>query len=135
MAETMKLRVITPERTFYEGDVKMAEFDTANGQMGIYPAHIPLTVMAVPGVLTIHEKDGERKAALISGFIQILPEKVTILAEDCQWPEEIDEERAKRARERARERLEKREAQTDLVRAEAALKRAYARLSALNSED
>ena len=71
------LRIITPERVFYEGIVDMVEFNTTEGQIGVLPGHIPLTVIVKPGILHITEKDGEKEAALHSGFAEILPEGVT----------------------------------------------------------
>ena len=91
------LRIITPERVFYEGTVDMVEFNTTEGQIGVLPGHIPLTVIVKPGILHITEKDGEKEAALHSGFAEILPEGVTILAEIIEWPNEIDENRAEAA--------------------------------------
>ena len=99
------LRIITPERVFYEGIVDMVEFNTTEGQIGVLPGHIPLTVIVKPGILHITEKDGEKEAALHSGFAEILPEGVTILAEIIEWPNEIDENRAEAALHRAEERL------------------------------
>ena len=107
----------------------MVELNTADGQLGIYPQHIPLMVAVAPGVLKIHEAEGVRKAALLSGFIQVMPEKVTILAEACEWPEDIDGVRANEARIRAERRLTEGSAEVDVARAEAALKRALVRLS------
>ena len=129
MADTMKLQVITPDEEFFNGDVTMAELNTADGEMGIYPKHIPLTVAVAPGVLVIHQEGSVKKAALLSGFIQILPEKVTILAEACEWPEQIDGARANEARIRAERRLTDNSGETDIARAEAALQRALVRLS------
>lgn len=86
MAETMKLQVITPDKEFFHGDVSMVELNTADGELGVYPQHIPLTTAAAPGVLKIHQDGQVKKAALLSGFLQILPEKMTILAEVCEWP-------------------------------------------------
>ena len=96
-----QLRIITPERVFYEGTVDMVEFNTTEGQIGVLPGHIPLTVIVKPGILHITEKDGEKEAALHSGFAEILPEGVTILAEIIEWPNEIDENRAEAALHRA----------------------------------
>lgn len=129
MAETMKLQVITPDKEFFHGDVTMVELNTADGQMGIYPAHIPLTVAVAPGVLRIHKGNETKRAALLSGFLQILPEKMTILAEACEWPEDIDGARANEARIRAERRLTEGSPETDIARAEAALQRALVRLS------
>ena len=129
MAELMKLQVICPDRMFYEGEVSMVELNTTEGEIGIYPKHIPMTCIIAPGVLTITEAEGLKNAALHSGFIQILPEKVTILAEVAEWPHEIDVDRAEAARGRAEERIRTRDSKTDIARAETALQRAVARIN------
>ena len=132
MAEkSFNLRIITPERVFYEGEVEMVEFNTTEGQVGVLPGHIPLTVIVKPGILNIYEAEGEKMAALHAGFAEILPEGVTILAEIIEWPGEIDENRAAAARERAEERLRSRTPETDIARAETALQRAIARIQVL----
>ena len=84
MAEMMRLQIVTPDEAFFDGEVSMVELNTADGEAGIYPKHIPMVVAVAPGVLKIHGADGVKKAALLSGFLQILPEKVTILAEACE---------------------------------------------------
>ena len=117
------LRVITPDRVFYENQVQMVEFDTTEGEIGVLPGHIPMTVIIRPGILTITEAGGDKEAALHAGFAEILPDRVTILAEIIEWPDEIDEERATAALERAKERLREKASTTDLARAELALQR------------
>lgn len=124
-----RLKVITPERVFYEGDVNMVEFNTTEGEIGIYKGHVPMTVIVSPGILTISEADRPRNAALHAGFVEILQDRVTILAEVIEWPEEIDRKRAEDAKSRAEERLRVRAEETDVVRAEAALRRAIARIN------
>lgn len=126
-----RLRIITPDRVFYEGNVEMVEFNTTEGEIGILPGHIPLTVIIKPGILYIHEEEGEKEAALHAGFAEILPESVTILAEIIEWPSEIDEGRAEAARHRAEERLRSKTPETDIARAETALQRAIARIQVL----
>lgn len=125
------LRIITPDRVFYESQVDMVEFNTTEGEIGVLPGHIPMTVIVKPGILCITEPEGEKKAALHAGFAEILPEGVTILAEIVEWPGEIDEDRAKSAMERAEKRLHERTVNTDLARAETALQRAIARIEVL----
>ena len=125
------LRVVTPERVFYEGKVRMVEFNTTEGEIGIYKNHIPLTCIVDPGILTITEPEGPKNAALHSGFAQIMPDKVTILAELIEWPAEIDRERAEKAKERATERLASKSPDIDELRAEVALKKALCRLNSL----
>lgn len=125
------LRIITPDRVFFEEPVEMVEFNTTEGEIGIYPMHVPTTVIVAPGILTITQADGQKEAALHSGFAEILQDSVTILAEVIEWPEEIDRERAEEARERAEKRIAGHAPETDMVRAEAALKRAVARIEIL----
>ena len=122
------LRIITPERVFYEGEVEMVEFNTTEGEIGVLKGHVPTTVIISPGILTITEAEETKEAALHAGFAEILQNEVVILAEIIEWPEEIDEERAKRARERAEERLRTKTPETDILRAETALQRAMARI-------
>lgn len=133
MAEdkSFTLRIITPERVFYEGPVDMVEFNTTEGEIGILPGHVPLTVIVKPGILNIHEAQGKKEAALHAGFAEILPDGVVILAEIIEWPEEIDEGRAEAALQRARERLSSHTPETDIARAETALQRAIARINVL----
>ena len=129
--ERFNLRIITPERVFYEGDVLMVELTTTEGEIGILKRHIPLTAVVAPGVLYIKESEEEYKAAaLISGFVEVLPQEVTILAETAEWPAEIDLNRAEEARIRAERRLVEKSLETDLNRATLALKRAAARIAA-----
>ena len=125
------LRVVTPERVFYEGKVRMVEFNTTEGEIGIYKNHIPLTCIVDPGILTITEPEGPKNAALHAGFAQIMPDKVTILAELIEWPAEIDRERAEKAKERATERLASKSPDIDELRAEVTLKKASCRLNLL----
>lgn len=123
-----QLEIVTPDRIFYQGEASMIEFTAQDGEIGVYKNHIPLTTVIAPGVLTIKEAEGEKQAALHAGFAEILPEKVTILAEVAEWPEEIDEERAEAAKSRAEDRIRNHTAEIDIARAEIALKKALVRL-------
>lgn len=123
---TMRVKVIAPDRVFYEGDVTFMEFNTIEGIIGIYPRHIPTTVVIAPGILKISESQGDKTAALHSGFAEILGDSVTILAESVEWPDEIDIRRAEEAKVRAERRLS--DSSQDVHRAELALKRAMLRL-------
>ena len=131
MAEdrNFELEIITPDRVFYKDQASMIEFNTTEGEIGVYKNHIPMTVIIKPGVLTITSDEDKRKAALHSGFATIMQDKVTILAEVIEWGDEIDEERAEAAKQRAEERLRENQASVDMARAEAALLRAVARIS------
>lgn len=125
-----ELKIIEPDGMFFEGEGDFLEFTSVEGEMGVYKNHIPLTTILEPCVVKIHANGEKKKAAVLGGFIEIQKERITILAEDANWPEEIDVERAKAAKQRAEERLSKKEAGLDVVRAEAALKRAMARIGA-----
>ena len=129
--DNFRLKIITPERIFFDQDAYMVEFNTTEGEIGVYANHIPLTTIIKPGILTIR-MDGEAKeAALHSGFVEILPDKVTILAEVLEWPEEINRQRAEAAMERAKERIAHPTSQTDIARAQTALMRAMARITVI----
>ena len=127
--KTFRLRVIAPERLFYEGDVDMAELNTTEGEIGILPEHIPLTTIVAPGVLKITKGEEIKEAALLEGFMEVKKDSVTILAESCEWPEEIDVNRANEAKIRAERRIKSGDSQVNITRAEAALKRSLTRLS------
>lgn len=128
-----KVKVITPDRIFFEGDADLLELKTSEGDIGILAGHIPLTAILAPGVMRI-TKDGEGKeAALLDGFVEILQDRVTVLAEACEWPDEIDENRAKEAKIRAERRLS--EGDGDLARAEMALRRALTRIDVVGRGD
>lgn len=132
MADLFKLKIITPDRTFYEGEASMVEFNTTEGEIGVLKGHIPLTVVIAPGILTITEAEGTKEAALHSGFAEVLQDGVVIMAEIIEWPTEIDLERAEGARDRAEERLRSRSPETDIARAQTALRRALARINVLD---
>lgn len=125
------VRIISPDRTFYEGEAIMLECRTTEGEIGILKNHIPLTAVLAPGVCRIKESESEVKvAALIGGFIEILQDSVTILAEIAEWPDEIDIKRAEEARARAERRLTEKKPDTDIARASVALQRSIARIEA-----
>ena len=131
-SQTIKLLVNTPDRVFYHDDATFVELSTSEGDIGVYPDHIPLTAVVVPSVLTIHRGNEIKKAAIHGGIVEILKDKITILAEVAEWSDEIDVERANEARLRAEKRLASKDADLDMVRAEAALKRSLARINAAN---
>lgn len=131
MADNMfKVEIITPDRVFYTGDADMIEFNTVQGQIGVYRNHIPLTTVLDPGLVTIHKGDVQKVAAVHAGFAEILNDRVTLLAEVAEWPEEIDVARAEAAKERAEQRLTNKSAELDIKRAEFALHKALTRISA-----
>jgi F-type H+-transporting ATPase subunit epsilon len=120
----LKLNIYSPSRIFYEGEADFVEFVTTEGELGIYPDHIPLTAVVAPGILRI-TKDGKvREATLLDGFATVLPREITVLSEACEWPEEIDIHRAEEAKIRAERKL----AMEQTLRDELALRRALVRI-------
>lgn len=132
MAEKFKLSIISPDRVFTEGEAEFLEFTSTEGELGIYAQHIPLTTILEPCVMKIHNEGEVKKAAILGGFVEILKDKITVLAEDAQWPDDIDVARAKAAKKRAEDRLTAKQEGTDMLRVEAALKRAIARINTVD---
>lgn len=133
MADQFKLKIITPTREFYTVDVLKVEFTTTEGRIGILPGHIPMTSIISPGSLVITESNDVKKVAtLMAGFSQVTQTEVVILAETCEWPDEIDEKRAEAARDRAQKRISEKSGDIDTLRAEIALKRALVRIDVKN---
>lgn len=128
--KVLELEVMCPDRTFYHGNATMVEFNTTEGYIGVYPDHIPLATVLASGIMTIHEEDGsEKQAAVHEGFAKITQDKIMMLAEIAEWPDEIDLNRAEEARIRAERRLDGKEAELDIQRAEIALKKSLTRIS------
>ena len=125
-----RLEIIAPDRVFYSDDVDMVEYNTSEGEVGIYANHIPMTQIIAQGELIITESESSKKhAALHTGFVEVEGDKVTILTEAVEWPEDIDIKRAEEAKIRAERRLTSTSGEADILRAELALKRALLRLS------
>jgi F-type H+-transporting ATPase subunit epsilon len=127
-----KVEIVTPDRVFYTGEADFIEFTTSEGEIGVYKDHIPLTSVLVPGVVTIHNGEEEKQAAVHAGFAEILGDRVTLLAEVAEWPDEIDVNRAEAAKERAEQRLASHTEEIDVKRAEFALRKALIRIDVAN---
>lgn len=132
MADKFELRIISPEKAFFEDEAEFLEFTTTEGEMGVYAKHIPLTAILEPCVMKIHNNGEVKKAAILGGFIEILKDRITVLAENAQWPDEIDKARAEAAYKRAKDRLGEKKDNIDIHRAELAIKRAIARLETVD---
>ena len=91
------LEIITPDRVFWSGKASMLEMNTTEGQVGIYKKHIPMTMILQPGIVKIHLENEIKDAAIHAGFVEILPDKISMMAEVAEWPDEIDLNRAKEA--------------------------------------
>ena len=129
MAQTFKLEVVTPDKLVVDDSAEELQLPGKKGYLGILPGHAPLITELDVGELTYRRGDSTTRLCLAWGFAEVLPDKVTILAETAERLEDIDVARAERARERAEERLKKLDSGTDLARAQNALQRALARLS------
>ena len=132
---TIKLEIVSPDRVVYAADIDMLIARSTGGEIGILPKHIPLVTGLQPHAMKIHVDAKEQLIAVAGGFMEVTPEKITVLATAAEEPIDIDINRAQRAYERAQERLQKLredpEAQASIIdeqRASLALKRAAARL-------
>lgn len=126
---TVLLEIVTPERIVYSESVSMVSVRGAEGELGILPNHIPLVTPLRVAPVRI-KKDGKEEAfiAVGGGFLEVRKDKITILAETAELPEEIDVDRARAAKERAEKRLQSRMEEIDFRRAEIALQKALTRL-------
>ena len=130
---TILLEVATPDKgEVFAKDINMLICRSIAGELGILPKHARLLTELVPNALRIKIDGGETQIFVSGGFMEATPEKITILADSAETPDDIDVERAKSAYKRAEERVNaaksKGDANIDLGRAEAALARAKARL-------
>ncbi len=128
MAKTFHLEIIATDRIFFQGEAEHLVITAIDGLIGILPGHEPLVTSLPTGELK-YMVDGKWKYAAISeGFIEVMPDHSTILAESCELPEEIDIKRAEEARERAREMLRQKQSIQEYYQTQAALNRAMNRL-------
>ena len=128
MAEVFQLEIVTPEKKVVETTAEEVQIPGKNGYLGILPGHAPLITELSVGEITFRENSIEQRLAVAWGFAEILPNKVTILAETAERPSEINVERARQAKERAEQRLTSGDTAVDVDRALDALHRAQARL-------
>ncbi|MCM3586882.1 F0F1 ATP synthase subunit epsilon [Mesobacillus maritimus] len=128
--KTMKVNVVTPDGPVYESDVEMVSTKAQTGELGIMPGHIPMVAPLEIGAVRLI-KDGKTDLVAVSGgFLEVRPDTVTVLAQTAEKSNDIDVERAMRAKERAEQRLrEKQQENVDFKRAELALRRAINRIS------
>ena len=133
MAE-IQLNIVTPEKTVYSGPVQRVRAPGSEGSFGVLPGHTPLLAALATGEIAFVEAgDSAVRLAASGGFAEVQPDRVTILAEAAERIEEIDVDRAGRARDRAKERLQSGTG-VDAARAQAALGRALNRLKIAGSE-
>ena len=128
--KTIHVSVVTPDGPVYESDVEMVSTKAQSGELGILPGHIPMVAPLKIGAVRLKNGGQTDFVAVSGGFIEVRPDNVSILAQSAEKADDIDVERAKKAKERAEQRLQdnKRE-NVDFKRAELALQRAINRLN------
>jgi len=129
MAATFSLRILTPEREFFSGDVTSLIVEVPDGQLGILASHAPLVAPIVISTAKIHDEWGLKEAFLSEGFIEIREHGDTfIFTQAAEWPEEIDVNRATAAKNRAERMLRKQHSVAEKKLYEVSLSRAVERL-------
>jgi F-type H+-transporting ATPase subunit epsilon len=130
LPEAIELIVVTPERQLLRERVVEVQLPGADGYLGVLPGHAPLMTEIGIGELSFHDVAGKESAhlALVRGFAEVLPDRVTVLAETAERAEEIDLARAEAARARAEKRLASGDTNIDWDRASVALQRALIRI-------
>ncbi|MED4015933.1 F0F1 ATP synthase subunit epsilon [Sutcliffiella cohnii] len=127
--KTLTVSVVTPDGPVYESDAEMVVAKTLEGELGILPRHIPMVAPLKIGAVRVKNANNTDLVAVSGGFLEVRPDKVTILAQAAETPKDIDVTRAEEARKRAETRLQSKQDDVDFRRAELALKRAMNRLN------
>lgn len=125
----MLLEIITAERQVYGDDVDMVVAPGADGQLGILPHHAPLMTMLQPGEILIRKEGADTFMAVTGGFMEVIGNRVIILADAAERADEIDETRAQEAVQRAQERIAGQDSELQMERALGAMRRAQVRLN------
>jgi F-type H+-transporting ATPase subunit epsilon len=126
---TFQLEIVTPAKLVVKEAAEEAQIPGSSGYLGILPGHAPLITELGVGVITYKASGATHTLSVAWGFAEVLPDKVTILAEAAERPQEIDVERAQKSKDRAEERLKSNDPKIDYTRAEDALQRAETRLN------
>ncbi len=129
MADTIELEIVTPERQVVKDRAEQIQIPGRNGYLGILPGHAPLITELAVGEITYTNAGATTRLSVAWGFAEVLPDKVTILAETAERAEDIDVHRAEAARARAQEHLKKAEDAAAYEEAALALSRAEARIT------
>lgn len=124
----LNLEIVTAERVVYSGMADVIIARGASGEMALLPSHASLMTMLEPGELIVRNGVEDSSIFISGGFMELMNDKVTILADSGERAEEIDVERAEEAKQRAQKQLQLRGVDLDLARAEAALRRSLMRL-------
>jgi F-type H+-transporting ATPase subunit epsilon len=127
-AGSIHLEIVTPARRVVSEMIDEVILPGSEGYLGVLPGHTPLLVRLGVGQVTYRRGGARRHLAVASGFAEVLADRVSVLAEIAERAEEIDRDRAQRARDRALGRLRGRDGETDFKRAQVALQKALIRL-------
>ncbi|WP_102335464.1 F0F1 ATP synthase subunit epsilon [Salimicrobium jeotgali] len=130
---TLTVSVVTPDGPVLEEDFNMVSAKAESGELGVLPGHIPMVAPLTISAVRLKGDGDSRRIAVSGGFLEVRPDKVTILAQSAELPSDIDVERARKAKERAERRLKEKQDDIDFRRAELALKRAINRLDVYNN--
>jgi F-type H+-transporting ATPase subunit epsilon len=128
MASTLKLEIITPDGTVYSEDVEMVTLPGVEGQMGVFPQHVPLMTQMVPGEIIVRKDAHDYFLAVGEGLVEITPEHVAILTDLAIAAEKIDEAKVEEARQRAEARLREKLSDEEVASVNASLTRSLAQL-------
>lgn len=128
MAETFRLKIISPNGIFFDEEIERIVIRGTEGELAILPDHTPLTTAISVGTFLIINGKDKKSGTLLGGLATINPRETIVLTDAAEWPDEIDIERAKAAKKRALKHLQ--DDRFDSARAQAALERAMARLQA-----
>ena len=128
MANTLKLEIVTPEAKVYSEDVDMVTLPASEGEMGVYPMHVPLMTQIVAGELAVRKDGREYFLAIGEGFVEITADKVAIMTDMAVRAEQIDEAKAEEARKRAESRLQEKLTDEETAMVSAALMHSLAQL-------
>jgi F-type H+-transporting ATPase subunit epsilon len=128
MADTFQLEIVTPEKMVVKDSAEELQMPGKNGYLGILPGHAPLITELSAGELSYRNGGQTHRFAVAWGFAEVLPDKVTVLAETAERADEIDVNRAQSDKKRAEEHLTNGKTEDDFTKAEGQLKRAETRL-------
>jgi F-type H+-transporting ATPase subunit epsilon len=134
MTDSFQLEIVTPEKLVVKDRAEEMQIPGKNGYMGILPGHAPLISELSVGQISYRSGNETHYLCVAWGFAEVLPDKVTILAETAERGEDVDCGRAQKAKERAEQRLTSGDPEVDVPRAQDALARANARLGAAAKE-
>ena len=129
------VEIITPERVFYRGEVDLLSLPTIDDRASVMATHEPFVFALQPGTLVLREGENVREAFISDGFAEVRSDETIVLSQAAEWPEEIDENKAREAKERAEEMLRHSNSLKEYKLSKAALSRAFARLRIKSNHD